>query len=229
MFKRICLAAAISILAACAAPRPRPNAPSAPVQTAASLPAPGAYKIDSDNSEVRVLVYRAGPLANLGHNHVMIDRAVAGTVQIAGSISASSFSFTVSADRFVVDDAQSRREEGSDFAAEVPENAKSGTRRNLLSAAVLNVAQFPLISVTSMALSGTPAALSALLTINVAGHASTIPAACMLQGDAHHLTATGSMQLRQSALGLTPYSLLHGALQVQDTIRLKFKIAVLIG
>jgi hypothetical protein len=35
------------------------------------------------------------------------------------------------------------------------------------------------------------------------------------------------VELRQSALGLTPYSLLHGALQVQDAMQLKFKITVL--
>ncbi len=35
------------------------------------------------------------------------------------------------------------------------------------------------------------------------------------------------MELRQSALGLVPYSLMHGALQVQDAMQLKFKITVL--
>jgi hypothetical protein len=47
-----------------------------------------------------------------------------------------------------------------------------------------------------------------------------------LQGDAHHFIAAGSMELRQTALGLTPYSLMHGALQVQDAMQLKFKITV---
>jgi hypothetical protein len=47
-----------------------------------------------------------------------------------------------------------------------------------------------------------------------------------LQGDSQRLTAIGSFELRQTAIGLAPYSLLHGALQVQDVIRLKFKIAV---
>jgi hypothetical protein len=48
-----------------------------------------------------------------------------------------------------------------------------------------------------------------------------------LQGDARHLVVAGSMQVRQSALGLTPYSLMGGALQVQDAMQLKFKITVL--
>jgi len=209
-------------LAACFAPRPRPSAPRPPIHPAPglqSLPPPGAYTIDSQNSELRILVYRAGPLANLGH-------AVTGLVQVGSSISASSFSLKVPVESFVVDDTEARREEGSDFPGEIPPDAKSGTRRNMLGAAVLNAAEFPMITVTSVTLSGTPDTLSAELSISVAGHETTISAPCNLQGDAQRLTATGSMELRQTAIGLAPYSLLHGALQVEDAMQLKFSIVV---
>ena len=43
------------------------------------------------------------------------------------------------------------------------------------------------------------------------------------------MTAMGSIELLQTAIGLKPYSLMHGALQVQDAMRLKFKIFVPIG
>jgi hypothetical protein len=75
-------------------------------------------------------------------------------------------------------------------------------------------------------LSGTPDALSAELTISVAGHEAKISAPCTLAGDEHRLTAAGSMELRQTAVGLAPYSLLHGALQVEDAMQLKFSIVV---
>ena len=32
------------------------------------------------------------------------------------------------------------------------------------------------------------------------------------------------MELRQSALGLTPYSIMFGALQVQDAVTIKFRL-----
>jgi hypothetical protein len=35
------------------------------------------------------------------------------------------------------------------------------------------------------------------------------------------------MELRQSAVGLAPYSLMLGALQVQDAMTVKFKIVAL--
>jgi polyisoprenoid-binding protein YceI len=229
VFDRIAVAVLVLSLCACGAPPLRPSAPRPPIQPGLalqSLPPPGAYKIDSRSSELRVLVYRAGPLANLGHNHVMVSHAVMGLVQIGGSIPASSFSLQVPVESFAVDEPQARREEGGDFPGDIPEEAKSGTRRNMLSAAVLNAAEFPVITVTSVTLTGTPDALSADLTISVAGHEANISLPCSLQGDAHTLIAAGSTELRQTAIGLTPYSLLHGALQVQDAMQLKFSIVV---
>jgi len=227
VFIRIAAAVLVMSLAACAAPRPRPPLPQA--ATAAgltSLPAPGEYKIDSGVSELRLLVYRAGALSNLGLNHVMVNRELTGIVEIGDSISASSFSVHVPVDGFVVDDAQARQEEGGDFPGDIPQEAKAGTRRNMLSAAVLNAAAFPDITVKSMALAGTLDALSADIEISAAGHRSRISAPLNLQGDAHHVIAVGSMELRQTALGLTPYSLAGGALQVQDAMQLKFKITL---
>jgi hypothetical protein len=227
MFKRIATVVLALSLGACAAPRPRPPAPQ--LLTAAALralPAPGEYKIDTSNSELRILVYRAGPLANLGHNHVMVNRAVSGLVRVGSSISASSFSLKVPVENFVVDDVEARREEGADFPGDIAPDAKSGTRSNMLGAAVLNAAEFPLITVSSVTLTGTPDALSAELTVSVAGHEAKLSAPCILQGDAHRMTAAGSMELRQTAIGLAPYSLLHGALQVEDAMTLKFSIVV---
>jgi hypothetical protein len=232
LFKRIAVAVLVLSLGACAAPRRHPSAPRPPNQAGLalqSLPPPGAYKIDSPGSELRVLVYRAGPLANLGHNHVMVSHAVTGLVQVGSSISTSSFSLKVPVESFAVDEREARSEEGDDFPGDIPEDAKTGTRRNMLSAAVLNAAEFPDIAVTSATLSGTADALTAVLSISIAGHEASVSAPCSLQGDAHTLTAVGSVELRQTAIGMTPYSLLHGALQVQDAMQVKFRIVVPIG
>jgi polyisoprenoid-binding protein YceI len=230
VFKSVGIAILVCSLVACGALRPRqapaPQPVIAPAAALESLPAAGTYRIDTNGSELRLLVFRGGTLANLGHNHVMVNRSVSGVVQIASSISESSFTLEVPADKFEIDAAQSRLEEGSEFPGEIPDDAKAGTRRNMLGSAVLNASQFPVIKVTSTALRGTPGALTADLTIAVAGHESAVSVPLMLQGDSQYMLATGSLELRQSALGVTPYSLLHGALQVQDAMRLKFKILV---
>jgi polyisoprenoid-binding protein YceI len=228
MFERVAVAVLVLSLSACAAPRPRPVAPP-PIQPFSSLqalPPAGSYQVDSQNSELRVMVYRAGALGNLGHNHVMVNHAVTGVVQVGDSISASSFSLEVPVESFVVDDADARREEGDDFTSDIPEEAKAGTRRNMLSAALLNAAEFPEIRVAGVTLSGTLDALNADLTISVAGREASVSVPFSLQVGAHTLTAVGSLALRQTALGITPYSLLHGALQVEDVMQLKFRIVV---
>ena len=62
-------------LSACGAPRPRPTpAPGSARLSSQTLPAAGHYRIDGGQSELRLLVYRAGPMARFGHNHVMVNR-----------------------------------------------------------------------------------------------------------------------------------------------------------
>ena len=217
------------LLAACGAPRPRP-APQifgepAPTPNIA-LPA-SAYRIDANRSELRILVYRAGPLARLGHNHVMVNRAIRGSV--TAETGASLFSLKVPVAGFVVDDGQARREEGGEFEGEISDDAKSGTLHNMLSAAVLDAEAFPEISIDCIGISpGTFAngagVVTAAVALRVAGHELTIDVPFTLEADSRHVSATGSLDLRQSALGLTPYNLMLGALQVQDAMTIKFRI-----
>ena len=237
MFKRICVAALLLVLTACGAPRPRPATPQAPAASvsAAGLPLPGkAYRIDADQSELRILVYRAGALARLGHNHVLVNHALRGSVGLADTPDATIFSLTVPAAGFVVDDAKARHEEGTDFANEVPDEAKAGTLQNMLGTALLDAAEFPLITVNSVGVStdkyeNGAGPLIATVAISVAGHESKIDVPFTLQSDSNRVSASGSLELRQSNLGLTPYSLMMGALQVQDAMTIKFKIVATPG
>src|SRR5580698_1645193 len=161
MFHRVVTVVMVLGLAACAAPHPRRvTVPSAvPGESSLqALPPAGNYKIDSARSELRILVYRAGPLARLGHNHVMVNRSLRGAVSLADAPDASVFRLIVPVAGFVVDDAQARREEGPDFDSEVPEEAKAGTLQNMRSAAVLDADEFPLITVASVALTAQPGA-----------------------------------------------------------------------
>jgi hypothetical protein len=188
-----------------------------------------AYHIDENQSELRILVYRAGPLARLGHNHVIVNHAIRGAVSLADVAGDSVFWLSVPVAGFEVDDAEARREEGADFAGDIPDDAKSGTLHNMLSAALLDAEEFPVISVKSVAASraqnGSGAGAStATVAISIAGHESTVDVPFTLQVDSRRLSATGSLELRQSVLGLTPFSLMLGALQVQDAMTIKFEI-----
>ena len=233
MFKGLGVAVLVCILGACGAPKPRPNSPTLPaaIPVPSTIPPAGAhiYRIDAAQSELRVLVYRAGPLARLGHNHVMVNRSLQGSVNLERSPTGSSFSLSVPVADFMVDDARARAEEGSDFPGEIPDDAKAGTLRNMLGAALLDGVQYPYLTADSKAVEGANGEFIATVAIRVAGHESTIEVPFTLSSGMGSLTASGSMQLRQTSLGLTPYSLMRGALQVQDTVRLKFKIVAVAG
>jgi polyisoprenoid-binding protein YceI len=217
----------------CGAPAPRPPAPPAspPGGAAPNAAAPNAaaYRIDPSQSELRVLVYRAGPLASFGHNHVIVNRGVEGSVSFAGDPAAASFALSVPADGFVVDDPETRSEEGADFKEETPEEAKEGTRHNLLGPAVLDAGQYPSIEVRSVAIHPAAAGLVATVSVAVAGHASTLEVPFTLDLSQGRLTASGTMSLRQTALGLTPLSVMLGGLKVQDELTLKFKLVASAG
>jgi len=228
VFKLFAATALSLCVAACGTPKTRqPPAVGEGVEPARP-PAGAAYTIDSAQSELRLLVYRAGPMARLGHNHVILNRAIGGWVDAAARPESASFSLYLPVADFVVDDARARSEEGQDFSAEVPEEAKSGTRHNMLGTALLDAERFPVITLTSAGIKRAPEApesgnLVASLTVGVAGHESTLVVPFVVEISSDRISAAGSVVLRQSELGLTPFSVMLGALQVQDEITVKFK------
>jgi polyisoprenoid-binding protein YceI len=227
VLKSVSVAAFALLLAGCGVPRPRQTSPPPPAQ-ATQPQAPGtAYRIDPSQSELRILVYRAGAMAAFGHNHVIVNRMLSGQIEFAGSPAASSFSIAIPAAGFVVDETDLRRQEGPDFPGNIPEDAKQGTLHNMLSGALLNAAEYPAVTVRSTRVSDGRDALTVTLAISVAGHESTLVAPFTLETSAGRLSAAGTLDVRQSALGLAPFSVMMGALQVQDVMRLKFKITAL--
>ena len=212
------------LVAGCGAPESRQSAPHGATNPASPRGIAGSiYRIDSAQSELRLLIYRAGPMALLGHNHVIINRTLGGWVRYAGTVSEASFALTVPDAGFVVDDDAARREEGADFAEETPEEAKSGTLRNMQGAAVLDAAQFPEITVRSVTVTGTQGEFTATVAVSVAGHVSTLDVPFTLETSPGRFTASGELWVRQSALGLTPLSVMLGALRVRDDMRIKFR------
>jgi hypothetical protein len=233
MFKTCGVIFAAALLAACGAPpvRPPPNAGAGKAH--ARQPGTTSYRIDSARSELRLLVYRAGPLARLGHNHVIVNRVVTGWIDAAESVSGSSFSLEIPVADFVVDDPDARAEEGADFAADVTDDAKSKTRYNMLSAALLDADRFSTITLTGVAVTqatgtGTPATWAARLIVQVAGHESRLVVPFVLETAEGRASAFGTAVVRQSDLGLAPFSVMLGALRVEDEITIKFRVIALV-
>jgi polyisoprenoid-binding protein YceI len=174
-----------------------------------------------------VLVYRAGLMASLGHNHVIVNRSLSGWVTVAGSPSASAFALTVPVANFVVDDGQARSEEGADFSEPVAEDAKGGTAHNMLGPSVLDAEQHPSITLRSVSITETGHGVEAIVAIDAAGHESRLAVPFTLERAERRLIVRGTLSVRQTALGLTPFSIFLGALRVEDELGLKFRLVAI--
>ena len=215
------------LLVGCRVPPAQHAPPPTPAPTLPTVPRGAAvYRIDAARSELRVIVLRAGPMAALGHDHVISSRELTGWVNLNGAAGAA-FRLEIPADALAVDDSQVRSTEGPDFADPISEDAKKGTRRNMLGLALLDAEEHPLIIVQSIGIEGGEPALAATVSITVAGHESQQRIPFVLARSASQLDATADFRLRQSSLGLTPFSIMMGALQVQDELRVKIKVVAI--
>jgi len=129
----------------------------------------------------------------------------------------------------------------------VSEQAKAGTRRNMLGPALLDAEHHTEIVLRAVrlepAVGGTAAARGTATMADGAAPASTPSDSVRawvestVRGQVrtfavpvrYHLTdgelhAAGEFPLKQSELGLTPFSALLGALQVQDEMQVSFKV-----
>src|SRR5688572_24740002 len=76
------------------------------------------YVVDAAQSEVHWLVYKAGALARLGHNHTIAVGDLSGSVAVNRSdLAKSQFDLQFSVAKLVVDDPALRSTLGEDFAS----------------------------------------------------------------------------------------------------------------
>jgi len=231
----------VLLLGGCPLPpqAPAPPPPAAAARVEAETPAPHEgvpYDIVPDESLLTIRVYRAGALASAGHNHLIALHALTGTVYVPRDVLRSSFELTV-------DEAALRAQEHSpDFPPQVPDTAREGTRRNMLGDALLDAERSPQIVLRAVRLEaageaapaggsgaggdagGEARAVLARVQTTVRGQLRSISVPVRYQFAAGALIASGDAALRQSDIGLTPFSALMGALQVQDEMRVRFRI-----
>ena len=191
-----------------------------------TLPIKGAahYKINSDQSEIRILVYRGGPLAKFGHNHVMLAKQITGDVYMAQTLNNSGFILTFPVKQIEIDPPKARAEEGEDFATRPSPEAIDGTRKNMLGTDILDAETFPNIIIRSVDINGPEAKSQAKIQITMHGVTKELSTPVTIEHSEDNLTASGTLTLRTSDFNIKPFSVLGGGLQVQDEIKIRFHI-----
>ena len=153
---------------------------------AASLEVPAGYtryRVISAESEVRVLVYRDGPMARLGHNHVLSSRSLQGDVLLGNKGQEPQVSLVLPVASFSVDQTALRAEEGEDFPGAVDADAISGTSKNLLSEPLLDAARFPEIRLKSQKVTGSGPDYIMAVAIEVKGQSPRATRPDTVHGD----------------------------------------------
>ena len=180
-------------------------------------------------SRLIVLVYRAGPLAALGHNHVIACRCLTGTVYLPRDPLHAGFDLHIAVKQFTVDDPALRAAEHSaDFPPDVSQSARQGTRHNMLGAAQLNAANFPEITLRSAGLQPSPDGkrndVVAQVLVRLAGAQRSIAVPLHYDVRADEIVVTGEFPLKQTDLGLTPFSVLGGSLEVRNGMKVRLRL-----
>ena len=221
----LAVAAMLSALAACSqlpAPGATPATPPPPSTTtpaaapaSTSTPEAAVLQIDSAQSLIAVTVRRGGVLARLGHDHVVASRTVTGTV--APAQNRADFRFRL--DQLTVDEPDLRRVAGLEKQPSV--DAIDGTRTNMLTK-VLDAERYPVVSVhAERGAAGEP--LRVAITLHGVTRDYAIPVD--LQEHDGVMTISGKVDLNQSDFGLVPFSVMGGAMAVQDKMELRFTLA----
>jgi len=231
------VAMVVTTLALCLEGCPtRPNAPYPPpvqrrVPGQTPEPAPGQphegrpYDIVSDQSLLTLLVFRGGPLAKAGHNHVIASHALRGTLYVPADLARATFDVHFPVAELTVDEAALRAKENeADFPPDVPDSAREGTRKNMLGAALLDAEHHPDIDLRSSGLERSGSQWIAHVTATVRDHDSTIAVPVRYEPQGDEVFVSGEFPLKQTDLGLTPFSALLGALQVVDEMKVRFRI-----
>lgn len=209
MFLRSALLALL-LLAGCAPPPPEAAAPGTPAgfphafYRQAAAQGVTVFTVDGAHSQIRVRVYKAGPLAGFGHDHVIMGRGVQGYV--APSLGRADLYLPLGALE-VADDGLS----AADAAA---------TRHNMLDK-VLEAPRYPFV-VVHAGCSAPCAVLAAQVTLHGVTRTLNLPVEWKAEGG--RLEASGSFRIRHRDFGLVPYSLLGGALRVDEPLDLSFRI-----
>lgn len=225
--KFILLAGALCLLAACSLREPTTVAPNRPTDYPTDLYLQAAkkadlqvYQINSDQSLLTIRAYRDGPLARLGHDHIISSRSVSGYLLIDTQANTCRGDFYLPVSELEVDNADLRQQAG--LTTEPSAEDIRGTRENMLNG-VLNASAFPFVRASIAQCQ--PQGGSFQLAVNLTGRVSTQPLITEeFQRDENQLKVSGAFDITQSSFGITPFSALGGLLRVADRLDISYTL-----
>jgi len=220
----------LALLAGCAPVAEQPQAPARDhpaafpqsFYDAARARGEPVYRIDTARSIAVIRVYRAGQLARFGHDHVVASRDIRGFVLLSADVQQGRADLYVPLDTMTVDEPALRAQ--ADFQTQPSLVDIENTRRNMLDK-TLESTRYPF---AVLHLTPRPGQLLPNISVNaditLRGNTRTQVVPVDIEASAGLLRISGQFGLHQSEYGIAPYSVLGGALQVQDRIDIRFEL-----
>lgn len=183
------------------------------------------YVVDPAQSDVHWLVYSAGAMARLGHNHTVAVGDLSGNVMVnSGDLAKSQFDLQFSVANLVVDDPALRSTLGERFESVPSPEDIAGTRSNMLGDRVLQAEKHPQIRLVGTGPTAVAGTQELAVKVEILGRTVDlkVPTAVTVEGDELH--AKGQFELNHADLGMQPFSVMMGALQVGEKLSFSYDV-----
>jgi hypothetical protein len=123
-----------------------------------------------------------------------------------------------------VDLPEMRAAAGAAFAAELDAAAVQGTRQNLLGERQLDAVNAPRIILRSRTIEGAYPEFKITADLAFRTHISSVAIPVSIKRTGDQLLVSGAFKLAQTSFGMEPFSVMLGALQVQDELEIEFTL-----
>ncbi len=182
------------------------------------------YAIRPEQSELIVLLTKAGFASALAHDHVVRATRFSGSISgDPGNPATAAVRVTVPVAGLAVDEPEMRRKHGLDKL--LSESDRQEIQSTMRGERQLDAEKYPDISFRSVSVERRTTdefLLTGDFTLHGTTRRITFPVTGRLSEGTLH--ATGSFDFNQSDFGITPYSLFLGAVRNQDRVRLIFDL-----
>lgn len=183
------------------------------------------FNLDSRRSAVRIYVFRAGPAAKVGHNHVIAAPKFSGFAYLPpGGTAEARFDLEFRLDELEIDNLAYRAQLGKAFASIPMPEAIAGTREHMLGEENMQADRFPFVRVHSLRVAGESPKLAVDVQVEMHGKKREIRVPLDVEGLPDSLAVSGAFTLRQTDFGVQPYSALGGLIAVADEVVIEFKL-----
>lgn len=188
---------------------------------AAARKGSAVYHLTPGSSNIDIIAGREGPMARFGHDHVISLYDAEGFLAISEPFSGSLADIRFRVADLEVDEAGKRQQYRLDSKPDSDDI--ESTRRNMLYR-VLEAEQWPFIFISISDIASSQNGWSADVELRVKDHVYRDRLPFNLTMTAGTARVSGEMKLKQSELGLQPFSVLGGGLRVADELRIHFDL-----